>query len=49
MPAITISSGPLRGVQLQVAERRWSRTRRAMRAVTRRRAPRRPPTARQLV
>lgn len=33
MTTITITSGPLAGVKLQVAERRWGRARSLMRAL----------------
>jgi hypothetical protein len=40
MAIITIPSGPLQGVKLHVAERRWSRTRSILRAAAlRRRRP----------
>jgi hypothetical protein len=42
MTTITITSGPLQGVKLQVAERRWGRARSLLRAAgTRRRSRRR--------
>lgn len=42
MTIIRIPSGPLQGVRLHVAERRWSRTRSLVRALGRRRRVRRP-------
>ncbi|MFP5451712.1 MAG: hypothetical protein ACLGG9_08165 [Thermoleophilia bacterium] len=41
MTTITITSGPLQGVKLQVAERRWGRARSLLRAAGNRRRGRR--------